>query len=260
MYNKSGSRPNAIELKSAAEVEIMRRAGRLLAQVLQKVAEQAREGVSTLALDRLARDLIMQAGARPAFLGYEGFPATLCVSINEEVVHGIPSARRILAAGDLVSIDCGLILEGFFADMAVTVGIPPLTPMAERLMKVTREALMAAIGAVRPNARLGDLGAAVESVVNPHRFGIVQEYTGHGIGRNLHEPPKIPNYGRAGTGIRLQEGMTLAIEPMINEGTARTLVLDDDWTVVTEDGGKSCHFEHTVAVTAQGAEILTVCA
>ncbi len=249
--------PQPIECKSPAELDAMRRGGRILARVLRAVGKEIREGANGRELDRMARELIEQAGARPAFLGYEGYPATLCVSINEQVVHGIP-CKKAFRAGDLVSIDCGLLYEGFFSDAALTVGIEPIRPVDALLIEVTRHALERGIAASQPGARLGDIGAAIQSAAAPHNFSVVREYTGHGIGRKLHEPPKIPNYGQPGTGMRIQAGMVLALEPMINEGTWKTLLTADQWTVVTADGRKSCHFEHTVAITENGPEILTL--
>jgi methionyl aminopeptidase len=235
----------------------MRRNGRLLASILHRVTEQVAPGVPTRELDRMAREWILDAGARPAFLGYENYPKTLCTSINEQVVHGIPS-RRVLKEGDLVSIDCGLLADGFFSDMAVTVPVGDVDPAVRKLIDTTRESLDRAIQAAAPGNRLGDIGAAVQTFVEEKGFSVVRDYTGHGIGRNLHEPPKIPNYGMPGTGMRLLPGMVLALEPMVNQGSWKTEVLDDDWTVVTTDRSLSCHFEHTVAVTENGPEVLTL--
>lgn len=235
----------------------MRESGQILARVLRSVSRLVQEGVSTRELDRHAREMIESAGARPAFLGYEGFPATLCVSLNEQVVHGIPSTTVVLRPGDLVSIDCGVYYRGFFSDSAVTVAVEPVSAEDHQLIEVTREALARAIQVACPGNRIGDIGEAVQTYVEGEGFSVVREYTGHGIGRNLHEAPKIPNFGRRGTGVRIQAGMVLALEPMVNAGTWRTRVLGDKWTVVTADGRKSCHFEHSVAVTEDGPVVLT---
>jgi methionyl aminopeptidase len=196
-------------------------------------------------------------GAQSNFLGYHGFPAVVCTSPNEVIVHGIPGARR-LDAGDIVSIDCGAIIEGWHADAAVTVAVDETDDESRRLMEVTRRALEASIGAMKVDARLGDLGAASEEVVRAAGFSVVREYVGHGIGTAMHEDPEVPNYGRRGRGLRLRDGIVLAIEPMVNAGAAATEVLDDGWTVVTADGSRSAHFEHTVALTDDGPEVLTV--
>jgi len=234
----------------------MRRSGALLARILRQVAEKVEPGVTTRDLDRLAREWIFAAGARPAFLGYENYPNTLCTSVNEQVVHGIPSKRE-LKEGDIVSVDCGLFRDGFFVDMAVTVPVGQVAREVRRLIDVTRRGLDLAIAACAPGSRLGDIGEAVQTCAEQEGFSVVRDYTGHGIGRKLHEPPKIPNYGRKGSGMRLLPGMVLALEPMVNLGTWKTEVLEDNWTVVTADAQLSCHFEHTVALTANGPVILT---
>ncbi len=244
-------------IKSDEEIDAMRKAGRELAEVREKVVSMVRPGVSTLELDRAAREMIEGFGAKPAFLGYSGFPNTLCTSINEEIVHGIPSAKRRLKEGDLISVDMGLIHYGFYSDTAVTVPVGKVSPEIERLIDVTRQALEEGIKAVKPGKRVGDFSAAVQNFVESRELAVVREYTGHGIGRQLHEEPKIPNFGRPGTGLRLREGMVLALEPMVNLGSWKTEVLGDDWTVVTSDGKPSAHFEHTVALTNNGVEILT---
>jgi methionyl aminopeptidase len=245
-----------IERKSPAEVDSMRRGGAMLARILNRVARQVAPGVTTRDLDRMAREWIFEAGARPAFLGYENYPNTLCTSINEQVVHGIPS-RRELVEGDIVSIDCGLFRDGFFSDMAITVPVGVVSREALDLIETTRRSLELAIEVSRPNNRIGDIGAAVQEHAEARGYGVVQDYTGHGIGRRLHEPPKIPNIGKRGVGARLLTGMVLAIEPMVNIGTWETEVLEDDWTVVTADGSLSCHFEHTLAITDSGPLVLT---
>ena len=244
-------------IKSDEELQAMRKAGRELARVREEVVRAVRPGVSTLELDRLARKRIEELGARPAFLGYNDYPATLCTSINEEVVHGIPNAKRRLSAGDLVSIDFGLILHGFYADTAVTVPVGELSEERKRLIEVTRRALEVGIAAVRVDGRVGDISAAIQRFVESQSMTVVRDYTGHGIGREMHEEPKVPNYGKEGHGLRLRAGMVVALEPMVNLGTWRTEVLEDGWTVVTADGRPSAHFEHTVALTASGVEILT---
>ncbi len=235
----------------------MRRAGRVVAEMHEVCRAAAVPGATTADLDRVARDVLTKRGARSNFLGYHGFPAVVCTSPNEVIVHGIPG-DRVLAEGDIVAIDCGAIIDGWHADAAITVAVGAIDQASQRLIDVTREALDAAIGRATPNARLGDLGAACEAVVRAAGFSVVREYVGHGIGTAMHEDPEVPNYGPAGRGMRLREGMVIAIEPMVNAGRATTDVLDDGWTVVTVDGSRSAHFEHTVAVTANGPEILTV--
>jgi methionyl aminopeptidase len=246
-----------IILKSPAEIEKMRRAGRIVAATRQKVVEAVRPGVTTAQLDRVAEDHIAAEGAIPNFKGYRGFPATICTSINEQVVHGIPG-KRVLKEGDLVSLDFGAIWEGYHADSAITVfcGEPPSSE-AEKLVRVTEESLQAAITQVREGRRLSDVGYAVQQVVEGAGFSVVREYVGHGIGQSLHEDPQIPNYGEPGRGVELKPGMVLAIEPMVNMGGWETRVLADEWTVVTADGSLSAHFEHTVALTEDGPEVLT---
>ncbi len=246
----------AIEIKSVDELHAMQRAGQLLHEVVTKITRGIRPGIPTIKLDKMARTLIEKDGGRPAFLGYRDYPATICVSINEEIVHGIPSMRR-LCDGDIVSIDVGLFKDGFYADKAVTVMVGKVTPSGRRLVQVTEEALQIGINVARPNKRLGDLSAAIQAHVEAAGFSVVREYTGHGIGRKIHEPPQIPNFGKAGSGPRLQPGMVLAIEPMVNIGTWKTVTLDDQWTVVTADGKLSAHFENTVAVTDNEPWILT---
>jgi methionyl aminopeptidase len=246
----------AIEIKSIDELRVMHDAGQLLRKVVEKITQAIRPGVSTITLDEMGRTLIEKGGGRPAFLGYHDYPATICVSINEEVVHGIPSTRR-LKEGEIVSIDVGLFKDGFYADKAVTVAVGKVTPEVRKLVQVTEEALGIGIDMVRPDRRLGDLSAAIQAHVEAAGFSVVREYTGHGIGRKIHEPPQIPNFGKAGSGPRLQAGMVLAIEPMVNMGTWKTVTLDDQWTVVTADGLSSAHFEHTVAVTEDKPWVLT---
>lgn len=244
-------------IKSDEELDSMRRAGRELARVREEVVRAVRPGVTTQDLDQLAYRRIKELGAQPAFLGYNGYPATLCTSINEEVVHGIPSARRRLNSGDLVSIDVGLILQGFYSDTAVSVAVGEVSPEIHRLIEVTRKALETGIAAMRSEGRVGDVSSAIQRYIESQKMAVVRDYTGHGIGREMHEEPKVPNYGSPGGGLRLRPGMVLAIEPMVNLGTWRTETLEDGWTVVTADGKPSAHFEHTVALTASGVEILT---
>lgn len=246
-----------IELKSERELDLMRQAGRIVAGTLVLLAEAAKAGVSTADLDKIAADELKKRKAKPAFLGYHGFPASLCVSINNEVVHGIPSPKRKLKEGDIVGLDFGCIFENYFADSAVTVGVGKVSEEAERLMRVTRESLMAGIDAVRVDARLGDVSSAVQKHCEKNGFSVVRDFVGHGIGRALHEDPPVPNYGKPGTGMRLSPGLVLAIEPMVNAGGPEVTTLEDGWTAVTKDGRLSAHFEHTVALTKDGPEILT---
>ncbi|MEK7859557.1 MAG: type I methionyl aminopeptidase [Elusimicrobiota bacterium] len=246
-----------IELKSAKEISAMREAGAIVAATLRLLAQAAQPGVSTLELDRLASEELARRKAKPAFLGYHGFPGSLCVSINSEVVHGIPSAKRKLAEGDLVSLDFGCIVSGFYGDAAITVGVGKVTAIAQRLMDVTRQSLAKGIEAMRPDGRLGDVSFAVQKHCEDAGFSVVREFVGHGIGRALHEDPPVPNYGKAGTGLRLSPGMVLAIEPMVNIGGPEVKTLEDGWTAVTKDGSLSAHFEHTVAIFEDGPEILT---
>jgi methionyl aminopeptidase len=246
-----------IVLKSAEELSVMREAGRITAATLRRVGEAVRPGVTTGELDELAETFIRGEGAVPAFKGYHGFPGTLCTSVDGEVVHGIPGARRLLE-GQILSVDCGAIVEGYYGDSAMTFPVGAVAADARRLMDVTRDSLHAGIAKCIPGMRLHDISAAVQSVAEAAGFAVVREYVGHGIGRSMHEDPQVPNYGRAGTGLTLKAGMVFAIEPMINAGGAAVRSLDDGWTVVTEDGGLSAHFEHTGAVTDDGPMILTL--
>jgi methionyl aminopeptidase len=235
----------------------MRAAGRLVGEVLTALASTVAPGVTTGDLDALAEKMIAAAGATPAFKGYHGYPATICASINEEVIHGIPSGQRRLQEGDIVSLDVGASLNGYYGDSALTVPVGRVSEEAARLLRVTEEALYKAIDAVRPGGRVSDIGHAVQRHVEAHGFSVVREFVGHGIGQRMHEEPQVPNYGDAGRGPRLAEGMVLAIEPMVNAGKPAVKVLLDGWTAVTKDKSLSAHFEHTVAVTADGAWILT---
>ncbi len=251
--------------KSPKEIDKMRKAGRVVAGTIDRVVAAVRPGITTAELDAIAEAYIHERGATPSFMGYGGsanraaFPAVICTSLNDEVVHGIPSPRRVVAEGDILSLDFGAIVEGFQGDAAVTVivGDPP-SAEAEKLVRVTEEALEAGISQIRPGGRLSDIGAAVQQVAEGAGFSVVREYVGHGIGRSMHEEPQIPNYGEPGRGVPLKPGLVIAVEPMVNIGDWPTRVLADDWTVVTEDGSLSAHFEHTIAVTEDGHEVLTV--
>jgi methionyl aminopeptidase len=248
-----------IHLKSAAEIDTIGRAGAILGELYRQIPAQVRPGVTTAQLDRWAEDFIRShPGAEPAFKGLYGFPATLCTSVNHEVVHGIPSTRRVLKEGDVVSVDCGVKLEGFYADAAISISIPPVEPEVQALLERTQAALQAGIEEARPGRRLGDMGAAIQAVADQAGYGVVRELVGHGVGRQPHEEPQVPNFGTAGKGLKLLEGMVLAIEPMFNLGSAGVRTLPDRWTVVTADRKVSAHFEHTVAVTADGPRILTI--
>jgi methionyl aminopeptidase len=235
----------------------MRDAGRLVGEVLTTLSAQVAPGVSTADLDALAEKLIEDAGATPAFKGYHGYPASICASINDEVIHGIPSGRRLLQPGDIVSIDVGASLNGYFGDSAITVPVGQVSEEAARLLRVTEEALYKAIERVRPGGRVSDIGHVVQQHVESYGFSVVREFVGHGIGQKMHEEPQVPNYGEPGRGPRLSEGMVLAIEPMVNAGKPAVKVLGDGWTAVTRDSSLSAHFEHTVAVTAGEPWILT---
>lgn len=244
--------------KSPAEIATMREAGVIVAAAIAATRAACVPGVTTRDLDAVAEKVIRDAGALPSFLGYHGFPATLCVSVNDEVVHGIPGSR-VVADGDVVSIDCGAIVRGYHADSAVTVCVGSVPDEVRRLVGVCATALDRGIAAMRDGGRLTDIGAAIESYVQPFGYGLVEEYTGHGIGRSLHEDPAVPNVAprRPGRGLKLQPGIVLAIEPMVTLGTSEVDVLGDDWTVVTRDGSPAAHFEHTVAFTEEGPVVLT---
>jgi methionyl aminopeptidase len=246
-----------ITCRSAAEIERLARVNRLVGQVLKELMSVVAPGVSTRDLDELAERRLLEAGALPAFKGYHGYPATICASVNEQVIHGIPNPRP-LVEGDIVSIDMGAKLEGFFGDSAVTVPVGRVSPEAARLLEVTRTSLERAIAVVKPGGRVHDIGAAVQQHVEAQGYSVVREFVGHGIGTSLHEEPQIPNYGTAGRGARLAEGMVLAIEPMVNAGKPAVKVLGDGWTAVTKDGSLSAHFEHTVVVTSAGCRVLTL--
>jgi len=247
----------AIVCKSAAEIEKMRRSGHIVRQVLDLVSAMVAPGVTTMDLERAAEQRIRELGGKPAFKGYYDYPCVLCTSINQEVVHGIPSETRRLAEGDIVSIDCGVVLDGYYGDSAVTVPVGEISPEVRRLVEVTQESLQRGIAAARPGARVGDIGASVQEFVEAAGFSVVREFVGHGIGTKLHEDPQVPNYGTRDQGLKLKEGMVIAIEPMVNAGVASVRVLEDKWTAVTQDGKPSAHFEHCVAVTKDGPVILT---
>jgi methionyl aminopeptidase len=234
----------------------MAKAGRLVAEAIFALRQSVKPGVTTGQLDKVAEKVIRAGGGLPAFKGYHGFPASICTSVNSEVVHGIPGLR-VLNEGDIVSIDIGTIVDGFYGDAAVTIAVGTITEAAQRLLTVTEESLMAGIAQARPGSRLTDISHAVQSHVESHGFSVVRDYVGHGIGRDMHEDPQIPNYGPPGRGPRLEEGMVLAIEPMVNAGGYRVETLQDNWTVVTADQSLSAHFEHTIAVTKDGPLILT---
>jgi methionyl aminopeptidase len=245
-----------IILKSPQEIERMRVPCRIVAEILEILRGAAHPGVTTIALNLIAEKEAGKRGAKPAFKGYSGYPHTLCCSPNEQVVHGMPTGRKLIS-GDILSIDFGVIYDGFYGDAAVTLPIGDISEKAQRLLRVTEESLAAAIAVALPGNRLSDISYAVQSYVEARGFSVVREFVGHGIGKNLHESPQIPNFGQPGRGVRLKTGMVLAIEPMINEKKPEVCVLEDGWTAVTCDGGLSAHFEHTVAITEKGPEILT---
>ena len=248
----------AIVCKSAAEIEKMRRSGHLVREILDALKVAVKPGVSTMDLERIAAKMIQNAGAKPAFKGYYDYPCVLCTSINQEIVHGIPSEKRKLAVGDIVSIDCGVILDGYYGDAAITVAVgTEIAPDLVKLLEVTEASLYRGIEQARVGNNVGDVGAAVQEYVEAAGFSVVREFVGHGIGTKLHEEPQVPNFGSKGQGAKLREGMVLAIEPMVNTGGPATRVLEDKWTAVTADGGYSAHFEHCVAVTKDGPVILT---
>ncbi len=247
----------AIVIKTPGEIEKMRRSGQIVREVLEHVRGMVKPGATTLDLETAAVRLIEDSGAKPAFKGYHGYPCVLCTSVNEQVVHGIPSADRVLKDGDIVSIDCGVVIDGFYGDSAITVPVGKITPKTQRLLDVTRVSLERAIELIKPGATLGDVGSAVQQVVEDEGFSVVRDFVGHGIGTRMHEDPQIPNFGQPGRGVKLRAGMVLAIEPMVNAGKPEVQTLRDGWTAVTQDGSLSAHFEHTVAVTVDGATVLT---
>ncbi len=246
-----------IEIKSADEIARLREANLIVHAVLQEVMAAIAPGITTHEIDAIAERATLARGAQPAFKGYHGYPAVICVSVNDEVVHGIPSKSHVLREGDIVGLDFGAVYNGFYGDSAYTVPVGRTGAGATRLVEATREALARAIAAARPDGRLGDIGAAVQGYVEGLGYSVVRDFVGHGIGRRLHEPPQIPNYGIPGTGMRLRPGMVLALEPMVNEKGPDVRTLDDGWTAVTVDGGLSAHFEHTVAITEAGPDVLS---
>ena len=248
----------AVVIKTMVEIAKMRASGRILRQVHEAIAPMVKPGATTMDLEDAAMRSITGFGVKAAFKGYHGYPAALCTSVNEEVVHGIPNSQRVLREGDIVSIDCGVVLEGYYSDAAMTYAVGRVSETTERLLRTTEASLQAAIEAARVGGRLGDVSAAVQGICEAEGFGVVRDFVGHGIGRAMHEDPQVPNFGTAGKGPRLKAGMVLAIEPMINAGSAEVRVLKDGWTAVTVDGSYSAHFEHTVALTKEGPQVLTL--
>jgi methionyl aminopeptidase len=246
-----------INLKTPREIERMKPASRIVAEILLELREVVRDGITTADIDRLAEEKTLKRNAKPAFKGYRGFPASICLSINSEVVHGIPSPKRVLKNGDVIGLDFGVVFDGFFGDSAVTVPVGEVAPEVLDLLKVTEQCLYKAIEAAMPGNFLSDVSAAIQSLADAHHYGIVREFCGHGIGRALHEDPPVLNYVQGARGYKVKPGLVIAIEPMINLGTEKVKVLEDGWTVVTLDGRPSAHFEHTIAVTPEGPEILT---
>ena len=248
----------AILIKSAAEIKKMRTSGIALRKVHDAVKAAVRVGATTMDLERAAVAMVEELGVKAAFLGYHGYPAVLCTSVNNEVIHGIPNDKHVLREGDIVSVDCGVIVDGYYSDSAVTHAVGIVTAKVEKLLRVTEASLYAAIDKAVVGGRLFDISSAVQVMCEAEGYGVVREFVGHGIGRNMHEDPQVPNYGDPGKGPRLKAGMVLAIEPMINMGSAEVKVLEDGWTAITIDGGVSAHFEHTVAITNDGPVILTL--
>jgi len=245
-----------VQIRSARELAQMRKSGEMVAKVLFELTKAAKPGVSLLELNQIAEDLTLSMGAKPAFKGYLGYAHSLCTSVNDQVVHGIPSHRK-LVEGDVIGLDFGLVYDGFFGDSAVTLGIGKVSDKAKKLMQVTKDSLYAAIDAARGGNTLKDIARAIEDTIRPHKYGIVKEFVGHGIGTKLHEDPQVANFEAGASNLKLRPGMTIAIEPMINEGTHRVKVLGDKWTVATEDGSLSAHYEHTIAITEGEPELLT---
>ncbi len=247
-----------IELKTGEEIARIREASLIVHDILQECIRAALPGVATAEIDRLAGSRTAERGARPAFKGYHGYPACICISVNEEVVHGIPSPKRVLREGDIVGLDFGVVYKGYYGDSAYSVPVGQVSDAAMRLLETTRLGLERAISAAVPSNRLGDIGAAVQTFVEGRGYSVVRDFVGHGIGKRLHEAPQVPNFGLAGTGVRLRPGMVLALEPMVNAGGPDVRTLDDGWTAVTADGSLSAHFEHTIAVTEDGPRILSL--
>ena len=246
-----------IQLKNREQIEAMKIAGRITGEALLKGAELIREGISTKEIDTVVRSYIEKCGARPSFLGYGGFPGSACISLNNQVIHGIPSEHVILKEGDIVKIDVGAFFQGFHGDSANTFGVGRISSEAQRLIDVTKECFYCGIAQIKPNVRFGDVGHAIESWARENGYSVVREFVGHGVGHELHESPDVPNYGIPGRGGRIYTGMTFAVEPMVNQGSAAVRILDDEWTVVTTDGRLSAHYEHTVAVLEDGVCLLT---
>ncbi len=247
-----------ITIKSAQQVEKIRKSCKLTKECLELLEEHIHPGVTTKQLDKLAYDFYKSKGATPNFLNYNGYPATICASVNDEIVHGIPSKHRILKEGDIISIDLGCILDGWHSDAARTFGVGKISSEAQRLIDVTRQSFFEGIKYLKHGAKLGDVSSAIQKYVEGHDFGVVRDLVGHGIGREMHEDPSVPNFGKAGHGVKLAAGMVLAIEPMVTAGDYHVAVLDDDWTVVTDDGSLAAHYENTVVITKDGFEILTL--
>ncbi len=247
-----------IQVKNSMQLNAMKEAGRITGETLLVARELVRPGISTKQLDDAIRAFIEKCGAKPSFLGYNGFPGSACISINDEVIHGIPSAKRFLQEGDIVKVDVGAYINGFHGDSARTIPVGKVSEEAQLLIKATRDSFFAGAKMATAGNRIGDIGSAISESVSPYGYGVVREFIGHGIGRNVHEEPDVPNYGTPGRGVRLCNGMTLAIEPMINMGTAKVIVLPDGWTVKTADGSLSAHYENTIAITPEGVEILTL--
>ena len=247
-----------ITIKTAEEIELMRKANAIVRDTLDLLRDNIKEGMTTKALDKIAYDYITKCGAKPSFLGYDGFPASICTSINEQVVHGIPSDKVVIKEGDIVSVDCGSIYKGFNGDAARTFMIGKVDEKVKKLVEVTQQSFFEGVKILKEGVRLGDLGHAIQSYAESFGYGVVRALVGHGIGRDMHEDPEVPNYGREGHGLRLRKNMTIAIEPMINMGTHDVYMLDDGWTIVTADNLPSAHYENTVAITEDGVEILSL--
>lgn len=247
-----------ITIKSAKQVEKMRASAKITKDVLNLLEKYIKPGVTTAQLDKIAYDYITSHGARPNFLNYNGFPGSICASVNDEVVHGIPSKRAVLKEGDIISIDMGAVLDGWHSDAARTFGVGKISEESQRLIDVTRESFFEGLKCLRHGGKLGDVSSAIQNYVEKNGFGVVRDLVGHGIGQNLHEDPSVPNFGKAGHGVKLAAGMTLAIEPMVTAGDYHVSVLDDDWTIVTDDGKNAAHYENTVLITKDGYEILTL--
>lgn len=247
-----------IVLKTGRELSIMREACKISARALKLIGEAIEPGVTTAELDRIAEKFIRSCGATPNFKGYNGYPATACISINNEVIHGIPTAKRKIQNGDIVSVDLGALFEGYHGDNAATFACGDVSEEAKRLMDATRESLYEGVKMARAGGRIGDISNAIQSYVEARGYSVVRDFVGHGVGTSLHEAPEVPNFGTAGRGVRLMPGMTLAIEPMINVGKPQVKIMPDGWTVLTQDGSLSAHFEHTIAITADGPQIMTI--